>query len=1087
MADKYSTIQQHQPLRIPAGWDKQEKALIVQLDEIFDDIYRRYGRLRLEDFGSSFRKRYEDTEGNVASLEFDVTGLTARVGTAEGNLTELTVGVTGLTTRVSNAEGDISALEVQADSIELSVANKYDKVSGITIEAEGIKLTGSKYIQLQSGSSIDIKTGGQFTIDSGNFAIDEQGNVTINGDGYFSGELRAATGTFAGTLDAGCITSGTMSANRISGGTIDATDVTITNLDASKITTGTLSANRISGGTIDASQINITNLSSNTYIQSVVGNWESQSTITQTVNSLNSRISSLGYGTVYYSETEPDHNNLIAGDVWIEPIEDNTWDDVAQYTWDELGGMTWEQVAGQYRMHVWTGTTFKLMFDNMIISELQTEINQNAYAITLKADESLVNQLSGQVTQFEATLEVQAEQIQSAVSSVNSKTANYIRLTDPSTDASITLSIGDTWTKAAGDGTWDSVGEYTWNQLADLTWDEIAGASVYTWDGSGWVQTADHGALLQNRTLITQTSEAVEILAEKTDDIDGKLVTTIANLTVANDRITQEVSRATKAEGGKLDKTSSYQTADSIVTAAQTYTNNRLTSYSTIEQTASAIELYVTNNAYKIVSGISILAEGITVSGSKYIKLNSGGYIDVNSGGLINIKSGAAFTVQSGNFTIDASGNVSLTGTITTGNGLIGSWAISKSWLSTGSGSSRVTLVGGSQGSTSAADWNRVKDYAFYAGASWPENAPFWVKKDGSFHASSGSFTGTVNATSGSFTGTVNATSGSFTGTVNATSGSFTGAVYATSGSFTGAVYATSGSFTGAVYASSGSFTGTVNATSGSFTGSITSKSGSIGSWNIAESWLKTGSNATCVTLVGGSQGDTPDEDWNKVKNYAMYAGASWPANAPFRLTKSGELTVTKLKVLDKNSQETEVNLRTAGLWKLNGASTIVSYGTDGGYCNRITLSSGEQINFKSAASVVVSATVSDAAYLSANNSSVTVKTFKDGVEYSTETHIINTNDAWTHGYTAGSPYGGVAIGARAAGTTYAATVTKRDGTTVLTMANCSTPYNDGVAAGEAEFQQISPNYNGALYDSRGLMVGNGPWYLSNAAVYGKV
>ena len=218
-----------------------------------------------------------------------------------------------------------------------------------------------------------------------------------------------------------------------------------------------------------------------------------------------------------------------------------------------------------------------------------------------------------------------------------------------------------------------------------------------------------------------------------------------------------------------------------------------------------------------------------------------------------------------------------------------------------------------------------------------------------------------------------------------------------------------------------------------------------------------------------------------------MYAGASWPSTAPFRLTKSGELTVTKLKVLDKNSQETEVNLRTAGLWKLNGASTIVSYGTDGGYCNRITLSSGEQINFKSAASVVVSATVSDAAYLSANNSSVTVKTFKDGVEYSTETHIINTNDAWTHGYTAGSPYGGVAIGARAAGTTYAATVTKRDGTTVLTMANCSTPYNDGVAAGEAEFQQIAPNYNGALYDSRGLMVGNGPWYLSNAAVYGKV
>jgi hypothetical protein len=90
-------------------------------------------------------------------------------------------------------------------------------------------------------------------------------------------------------------------------------------------------------------------------------------------------------------------------------------------------------------------------------------------------------------------------------------------------------------------------------------------------------------------------------------------------------------------------------------------------------------------------------------------------------------------------------------------------------------------------------------------------------------------------------------------------------------------------------------------------------------------------------------------------------------------------------------------------------------------------------------------------------------------------------------GYSQGSPYGGVAIGAQVVGTTYAATVSRKDGTTVLTVANCSTPYSDGVAAGEAKFVQISPNYNGALYDDRGLMVGNGAWYISKAAVYGKV
>lgn len=49
MSSDYSTIQQHQPLRVPDGWSQSEKWLVVQLEELFDDIYRRFGRLRAED------------------------------------------------------------------------------------------------------------------------------------------------------------------------------------------------------------------------------------------------------------------------------------------------------------------------------------------------------------------------------------------------------------------------------------------------------------------------------------------------------------------------------------------------------------------------------------------------------------------------------------------------------------------------------------------------------------------------------------------------------------------------------------------------------------------------------------------------------------------------------------------------------------------------------------------------------------------------------------------------------------------------------------------------------------------------------
>lgn len=356
------------------------------------------------------------------------------------------------------------------------------------------------------------------------------------------------------------------------------TDILAENLNTNNLTASHALMYSITANIIDVDQLwareafvnklMVQDISSNTYIQSTIGNWQSQSTITQTVNSLSSRIDQMGYGTIFYSETEPSHDNLVAGDIWIEPVADNTWDDIAEYTWDELSSWTWEQVAGKYRMYVWTGDKFKILYDNLIISELQTEINQNAYAITLKANQTQVDTLAGDVTQFAATLEVQAEQISAAVSSVNSKGSNYVRLTDPADDPAISLNAGDTWTKAAGNGTWDSVGEYTWNQLADLTWDELAGSKTYTWTGTEWILSADAGATVVNRALIEESDKQITLLVEESERLGDRISTNSAQITIQADRITQEVQRATNAEDGKISKTTQYQTADAIVSEA---------------------------------------------------------------------------------------------------------------------------------------------------------------------------------------------------------------------------------------------------------------------------------------------------------------------------------------------------------------------------------------------------------------------------------------------------------------------------------------------------------------------------------------
>ena len=105
---KYTTIQQHEPLRVPANWGGQEKKLIVQLEEILDDIYRRFGRLRLEDLRPDLRKTIiESTEG-FSSLEQTVEGFRAVVEDANGNASLALQTASSFSERITDAQGNAS-------------------------------------------------------------------------------------------------------------------------------------------------------------------------------------------------------------------------------------------------------------------------------------------------------------------------------------------------------------------------------------------------------------------------------------------------------------------------------------------------------------------------------------------------------------------------------------------------------------------------------------------------------------------------------------------------------------------------------------------------------------------------------------------------------------------------------------------------------------------------------------------------------------------------------------------------------------------------------------------------------------------
>lgn len=108
-----------------------------------------------------------------------------------------------------------------------------------------------------------------------------------------------------------------------------------------------------------------------------------------------------------------------------------------------------------------------------------------------------------------------------------------------------------------------------------------------------------------------------------------------------------------------------------------------------------------------------------------------------NSRSITKISDLASGDSPNANFWLDMYGNAYFKGKILATSGEIGGFTIASSYLYSGSDNTRVAINGGT---------DYYSAYAFWAGATNPANAPFWVKKNGEMKATNGTFTGTLNA-----------------------------------------------------------------------------------------------------------------------------------------------------------------------------------------------------------------------------------------------------------------------------------------------------------------------------------------------------
>ena len=141
MATKYTTIQQHEPLRVPSGWGQQERAFIAQLEALFDDVYRRFNRIRMRDLSEPLQSTIQESADGVTEVKTSIVQTNAQI-----------------------------ALKLDKTSPSVGVSN-----SAILINTDGIHLNSEGSIDVDGGT-VNLKSGSSLTMQA---VTDE--DATING------------------------------------------------------------------------------------------------------------------------------------------------------------------------------------------------------------------------------------------------------------------------------------------------------------------------------------------------------------------------------------------------------------------------------------------------------------------------------------------------------------------------------------------------------------------------------------------------------------------------------------------------------------------------------------------------------------------------------------------------------------------------------------------------------------------------------------------------------------------------------------------------------------------------------------------
>ena len=170
-------------------------------------------------------------QGSITNIQDEQGNITSQMATITTEQSEIKQNAQGLTSTVSSIQTSLQNLDGEVETLSSTVSTVEQTATGLTstVTQQGETISEIR----QDLDKIDISGYVTFT------DLKTSGSTTINGDN---------------------ITTGSISANRISGGTIDANTINVENLNAANLTKGLINANRISDASNYLSNLYATNV-----------------------------------------------------------------------------------------------------------------------------------------------------------------------------------------------------------------------------------------------------------------------------------------------------------------------------------------------------------------------------------------------------------------------------------------------------------------------------------------------------------------------------------------------------------------------------------------------------------------------------------------------------------------------------------------------------------------------------------------------------------------------------------------------------------------------------------------------------------